>query len=196
MRFKLSFLLIVFLQTALAISAQTDTKNYKNTRRLLLKIDSRANKSLKKLFEQASERWMDMVVALDDEQTVSINAQKVLLYIATPEAVTAIEDWKIKCARENKTCYSPKMVLVSKPTYLEGNDSDIEKLILKNKRLLNAFNFNNGQARVSFMASHKASNTVLLELVEGELFTSGWRVSIRLEDGRWRLLSDNNEWVH
>lgn len=196
MKFKSSLLILLFLQSILVISAQTDTKSYKNTRQLLLKMDAPANKPLKKLFEQASERWTDLVAALDDEQTVSVNAQKVLLYIATPEAVKAIDDWKTKCTQENKTCYSPKMELVSKPTYLEGNDSDIEKLILKNKRLLNAFNFNNGQAKVSFMASHKASNTVLLELVEGKLLTSGWRVSIRLEDGRWRLLSDNNEWVH
>jgi hypothetical protein len=90
----------------------------------------------------------------------------------------------------------PKIELLAAPKSLEGNDSDLAKLALKNKDLFEAFRFDSGDVWVKVLAYNKRSKAVLLEVIQGNIFTEGWHAVIKQKDNRWRLISDNNVWVH
>jgi hypothetical protein len=89
----------------------------------------------------------------------------------------------------------PKMELLSEPKYLEGIDTELAKLALKNKQFFEASKFNSGDVWVKVIAYNKRSKAALLEVVQGQILTAGWHAVIREENNRWRLISDNNVWV-
>jgi hypothetical protein len=191
---KLVLISLIF-QLAFAVTAQSQTKTYSKTRKLLLKMErGPANKQLKKLFEQADIRMPDLIQALDDkEKQVSINSQVIINYLAETEGLKAIDDWK---KRPSENHWMPIMNLLSEKIYFEGNDSNLVKLALKNKHLFQASSFNTGDISIKLVGYSEKTKTALLEIVQGRIFTAGWHSVIKLENDKWRLVSDSNVWVH
>ena len=81
-------------------------------------------------------------------------------------------------------------------TYLGGSDSDAIKAAKKNADLFQASKFNSGQTTARLIGYNRRLKMALIELIEGEVFTSGWHVVIKQEDNRWRLMMDTNIGVH
>jgi hypothetical protein len=153
-----------------------------------------ANKQLAKLFEEADLRMPDLIQALDDsEQRVSINSQVIINYLAEPEGLKALDEWK---KRQTKNYSMPNMKLLSEKKYLDGNESNLVKLVQKNKHLFEAASFNEGDISIKLIGYNEKTKTALFEIVQGQVFTAGWHSVIKLEDNKWRLISDNNIWVH
>jgi hypothetical protein len=191
---RIVFLTLLIFNLAFVVVAQSQSKTYSETRKLLLKMErSPANKQLKKLFEQVDARMPDLIQALDDsEYRVSINSQVIINYLAEPEGLKAIDDWK---KRQSKEYSMPKMKLISEKIYLEGNDSDLVNLVQKNKHLFESANFNEGDIFIKLIGYNEKTKTALFEIIQGQVFTAGWHSVIKFEDNKWRLISDNNVWV-
>src|SRR5712691_10728772 len=92
---RLTIVLLLIVSGATSVSAQTQSRSYPETRKLLLKMErSHADKLLRKLFEEGEARKADLIQALyDRDQKVRINAQSVIKYLADPQALSASEEW-------------------------------------------------------------------------------------------------------
>jgi len=176
---------------------QVVNATYGKTRELLLKMERRAgNRQLKTLFEQADIRMPDLINALSDpEKQISINAQVIIKYLADPAGLRALDDWYKAQNKMGREFSMPEIALLGDPKYLEGGDSDLAKLALKNKHLFEASRFNSGDVWIKVIAYNKRSKAALLEVVQGQILTAGWHAVIRQENNRWRLVSDTNVWV-
>lgn len=190
----LIFALLIFGLAFIEIT-KGQSKTYSETKQLLLKMDRHSpNKQLKNIFEQADVRMPDLIQALDDsEKAVCINSQIIINYLAEPEGLKAIEDWK---KRQTGEYFMPNMKLLSKNIYLYGNESNLVKLIDNNKYLFEAASFNQGDISIKLIGYNKKTKTALFEIIQGQIFTAGWHSVIKFEDNKWRLVSDNNIWVH
>jgi len=156
---------------------------------------SPANASLKKLFETGDARMTDLIAALDDEKHISVNSQVIIKYLADPEGLRLLDNWYKQQQKSGKEYSMPKMELLPEPKYLDGTDSDLSKLAMKNKNLFEASRFNSGDVSVRLVAYNKNLHVALLEVIQGQILTAGWHSVIKLENNRWRLVSDNNVWV-
>lgn len=179
---------MLLLQFALAGNPK-QVETYAETRKDLLAMERSANnKELQKLFAHADERLPDLKKALyDSEKTVNLNAQVILKYIALPDGLAALEEWYAFRRQQAQEYWMPKMTLVEGAKYLDGTDTDIIKLVLKNLHPDN-------DAWAKIITHNKATKSVLIEVVYGEIFTEGWHVVIRQEAGKWRVLSNNMVW--
>jgi hypothetical protein len=170
--------------------AQGESDSHAETRKLLLRLErSHDEKYLKKVFEQADSRKTDLKKALyDEDQKVSLNAQVVIKYLAEPELLLALDEWvEFRKAKFDRYWTAP-VTLLTEVKFLEGKNGDLTKLVLKNLHP----NEKDWWAKV--LATNKKYGTVLIEVVCGEIFTEGWHVVIRKEDGKWRLLSHSLVW--
>lgn len=156
---------------------------------------SPANGALEKLFRTGDVRTADLIEALDDETRISVNAQVIIKYLADPNTLHRLDQWYQRQKQLGREYSMPKMELLSEPKYLTGSDSDLSKLAMKNKSLFEAARFNSGDVSVKVVAYNKTLNAALLEVVQGQILTAGWHSVIKLENNRWRLISDNNVWV-
>jgi hypothetical protein len=174
----------------ISVSAQTQSKTYPETRKLLLKMERpHADKILKKLFEEGETRKSDLIQALyDPEQKVSLNAQSVIKYVADPQALSALEEWYAYRRKKSENYWISPVKLLSEVRYLNGDDRDLAKLVLKNLYP------NSNDVWAKQIAFNKSSKAALIEVVFGETFTEGWHVVIRQENGKWRLLSQYLVW--
>ena len=190
---SLAFILIFIIfvvGTALSNPSQTESKSYAETRGLLLAMErSHSNNSFIKLFQEADTRESDLIQALDDpEEKVSLNAQSIILYLADPQGLAALEKW-LQYRREHSNKYWTSPVqLVEGMKFLTGNDSDLAGLVLNN------LHPNEKGFWAKVIAYNKRTDTAIVEVVEGEVFTTGWHVTIRRESGRWRILSNYGVW--
>ena len=82
----------------------------------------------------------------------------------------------------------PKIELLSEVKYLEGEDRDLAKLVLKNQHPKEK------DVWAKVVAFNRGQKTALIEVVFGNVFTEGWHVVVRQENGRWRLLSNSLVW--
>jgi hypothetical protein len=189
---KLTTVLLLIIGGAFFTAAQVQpkSKTYPETRKLLSKMErDLETKNLKKLFEEAETRKMDLIQALyDPEQKVSLNAQVVIKYLAEPQMLSALEEWYEYRKRQGKDYWMPMMELLAEVKYLEGDDRDLAKLVLKN------LHPNEKDVWAKVVAFNKGEKTALIEVVFGNVFTEGWHVAIRKEGGKWRLLSNNLVW--
>ncbi len=188
LKFTIVFLFLIV--GVISASAQVQSKTYSETRKLLLEMErSHANEILKKLFEEGETRRFDLIQALyDSDQKVSLNSQSVIKYLSDPKALSALEDW-FEYRKKNAPDYWESPVkLLEEIKYLSSDDKDLEKLVLKN------LYSNSKDTWAKQIAFNKSSQTVLIEVVSGITFTTGWHVVIRREDGKWRLLSHYLVW--
>jgi len=72
--------------------------------------------------------------------------------------------------------------------FLTGSDADLAELVLKN------LHPNEKGFWAKVIAYNKRTDTVIVEVVQGEIFTTGWHITIRRENGRWRILSNYGVW--
>ena len=197
MSMKVLRLTIVFLLVGggtLPAVPQTQSKTYPETRKLLLKMErAHEDKVLKKLFEQAEARKSDLVQALyDPEQEVSLNAQVVIRYLAEQQMLSALEEWYGYRKGRGLDYWMPKIELPSEVKYLEGEGRDVAKLVLK------SLHPTEKDVWAKVVAFNKRQKTALVEVVlgavPGNVFTEGWHIVVRQENGRWRLLSNSLVW--
>jgi hypothetical protein len=186
----LSLTLLLVVASSVAGAAQTPSKTYAETRKLLSKME-RAHEyaALRKLFEESEARKSDLIHALSDpEQKVSLNAQTVIKYVADPEALSALEKWFEYRRYQPKEYWMSPVVIVTGVQYLHGTNRDLVKLILKDLWP----DWNDGWGKT--IAYERKSKTRLVEIVFGEIFTEGWHVVLRQENRRWRLMSKSLVW--
>ena len=92
---KLTTVFLLIMGGPILATAQNrpKSKTYPETRKLLLKLErSPANKSLKRLFEEEESRRSDLIQGLDDsDQSVSLNAQTVIEYVADTLAMAELD---------------------------------------------------------------------------------------------------------
>jgi len=170
--------------------AQLQSTTYPKTGELLLKMErARDNQILKKLFEKARLVEADLIRALyDPEQKVSLNAQVVIRYVAEPQVLLALEEWYEYRKRQGKDYWMPKIELLSEVKHLEKEDRDLAKLVLKN------LHPKKKDVWAKVIAFNKGNKTALIEVVFGNVFTEGWHVVARQENGKWRLLYNSLVW--
>jgi hypothetical protein len=180
----------ILLMTVNYSTAQSQSKTYPETRSLLIVMErSYGNKALKQLFEEADVRRGDLVQAVyDPEQRVSLNAQSVIEYFAEPETLAALDKWYEYRKTDTKEYWISPVKLVEEVIYLKGDSDELPELVLRN------LHPNEQEYRAKMIAYNKRSKTALIEVVEGEIFTEGWRIVIRNEGGKWRLLSNYLVW--
>jgi hypothetical protein len=183
-------LLLLILGGVISGSAQTQSKTYPETRKLLLKMERpHSNKTLRKLFEEGAARKSDLLQALyDPEQKVSLNAQSVILYLADRQALSVLDEWYAYRRKKSENYWISPVKLLTEVRYVEGDDMDLSKLVLKNLYP------NSKDVWAKQIAFNKSSKAALIEVVFGEIFTEGWHVVIRQENGKWRLLSQYLVW--
>lgn len=150
---------------------------------------SDANKAFKKLFEEGDARRPDLIQALyDPEERVSLNAQSIIKYLAHPQGLSAVEEWyQYRRAHSMGYWISPVKPL-TEIKFLTGHNRDLPKLVLDN------LHRNQKDYWAKLLAHNKRTDTALIEVVQGEVFTEGWHVTIRRENGKWRLLSNDLVW--
>jgi hypothetical protein len=182
-------LLLLILNGANSSSGQNQSKTYLETRKLLLEMERpHANKSLKKLFEEGDLRQADLIKALyDSDQKVSLNAQSVIKYLAEPKILTALDEWYEYRKTHTKEYWNSPVTLLTETKYLNGKNKDLAELVLKNLH-------NEKDTWAKLIAYNKTNKTALIEVVYGEIFTEGWHVVIRQENGKWRVLSNYLVW--
>lgn len=187
---RLTIVLLFVAGGSISAAAQAQSKTYPETRKLLLAMErSSSNKAFIQLFEQGDVRWPDLIQALyDPEQRVSLNAQSIIKYLAEPEALAALDEWyEYRQAHTNEYWISP-VKLLTDVRFLTGDDRDLATLVLHN------LHPNEDDFSAELLARNKNKNTALIEIVQGSVFTDGWHVTIRLENGKWRLLSHYLLW--
>lgn len=187
---RLTIVLLLVVSAAFTGSAQTQSKTYPETRKLLLKMErAHGDKTLKKLFEEGEARKPDLIQALyDPEQKASLNAQSVIKYLADPRALSALEECYAFRRKSAQDYWISPVKLLTEVRYLSGNNQDLAKLVLK------ALHPNEKGVWAKLVAFNKESKAALIEVVYGEIFTEGWHVVIRRENGKWRLLSNYLVW--
>lgn len=180
---------------ASTLCAQQSSNTYKETRKWLVKADAQSgNNTLKKLFMEGDQRIDDLIQALGDEDaTVSINAQRIIRYLADPKGAAVLADPKNWC---KKTCSSPIMNVLAEPKALRGTSSDPIKIAKDNRGVFDGAHFNAGDVSFRLIGHNKRANVALIEVIQGQVFTAGWHSVIQWKDGKWRLISDSNLWVH
>jgi|GEM_PF-2237319 len=170
------------------VVGQEASKSYAETRKLLLKMErTDANGTMKKLFEQGIRRKADLIRAIDDEQKVSVNAQVIINYLSDTEMLAAISSFCEKRIQQKPGFSMPKMTLVTETTILKNNGKDLTDLVLKSI-------YPSNDCKVTLIGFNKDNQTALIEVVEGNVFTTGYHVSLRKEGDGWRLLSNNLIW--
>jgi hypothetical protein len=176
---------------SLTVNAQTNT--YIATRKLLLKAETDPiNKQFKKLFQEADVRMLDLIQALDDaDSKVSLNSQRVLDFLAAPQGLAAVEAW---CKRQRAQYSTPGIEQLQKVKILDGNSSDPEQIARKNFSLLKAGRYGTKDLSVAQIVYNKTFKTALIEIEQGNYFTTGWHIVIRKESGKWWLISENLAW--
>jgi hypothetical protein len=191
MRFVI--LILIIFSLAFAVAAQSQSKSYSETRKLLLKMNrTHANEQLVKLFEEADLRMPDLIQALDDsEQEVSLNSQAIINYLAEPQGLQAIDEWK---KRQTGTFAIPNVKLLTEKIYLDGNNSNLVKLVRKNIHLFQIARFDKRDISIELVAYNKKTKTALFEIIQGQTFTEGWHSVIKFESNKWRLVSETNVW--
>jgi hypothetical protein len=187
---RLTVVLLLIVSGAVSVSAQTPSKTYPETRKLLLKMERvHADRILRKLFEEGEARRSDLIQALyDPEQKVSLNAQSVIKYLADPQALSALEEWYAYHRKNADNYWISPVKLLTEVRYLDGDNRDLAKLVLK------ALHPNERDVWAKLVAFNRESKVALIEVVYGEIFTEGWHVVIRRENGKWRLLSNYLVW--
>ncbi|HEY8225460.1 MAG TPA: hypothetical protein VIG25_09300 [Pyrinomonadaceae bacterium] len=187
---RLTIVLLVVVSGQVIGSAQTHSKTYPETRRLLLKMErAHDDKILKKLFEEGEARKTDLLQALyDPEQKVSLNAQSIIKYLADPQGLSALEEWYAFRRKNDENYWISPVAVLPEVRYLDGKNQDLAKLVLE------ALHPNEKDVWAKLVAFNKGSKTALIEIVYGDIFTEGWHVVIRKENGRWRLLSNYLVW--
>ena len=196
-KFTALFLVACVFVLCESVAAQQNLKSYSQTRKLLRGMETQpANGKLKRLFTNADEILPDLILALDDpEPKVNLNAQRILLYLATKESLKALDDWKHDLRKAGKGFSSPVLQLLPKPFILSGASSDPLRIANQNKQVFKASSFNEGDVTFRLVAFNKKTKTALLQIVQGQVFTEGWHSVIRREGTVWYLISDNNIWV-
>jgi hypothetical protein len=169
--------------------ARYQDETYAETRDLLLQLQrSSGNKALKKLFEEGDGRMADLIQALyDPEQKVNLNSQVIIKYLATPKGLAAIEEWYAHRKTQGKGYWSPPIELLSEDKVLGDKDGDPAKLVLMNLHPAK-------DSYAKMIAYNKSLDTVLIEVIYGEVFTEGWHVVLKRESGKWRVVSNNLVW--
>jgi len=182
--------LILTIGGTISFAAQPQPKTYSETRKLLLQMErSHANQALKKLFEEEDARRADLIQALyDPDQQVSLNAQSIIKYLADSQGLSALEKWYEYRRTHAKEYWTSPVELVAGVNFLEGRNRDLPKLVLDN------LHRNQKDFSAKLVAYNKKTDTALIEVVQGEIFTEGWHVTIRRENGRWRLLCNYLVW--
>jgi hypothetical protein len=186
--------LALFLCLGIVVSfARRQNETYPDTRELLLRLERRAgNKALKRLFEEGDERMADLIRALyDPEQKVNLNSQVIIKSLAAPKGLAALEEWYTYRKAQGKGYWAPKIELLSEDRILDGKDDDPAKLVL-----MNLHPDKDGDSYAKIIAYNKTLETVLIEVIYGEIFTEGWHVVLRRESGKWRVVSNNLVWQH
>lgn len=183
-------LLILAVVGTISFEAQPQSKTYSETRKLLLQMERcHANKALKKLFEEEAARRPDLIRALyDPEHKVSLNAQSIIRYLADPEGLSALGKWYEYRRKHTKEYWTSPIELLGELKFLDGHDRDLAKLVLDN------LHRNQKDFWAKLVAYNKTTDTALIEVVQGEIFTEGWHVTIRRENGKWRVLSNYLCW--
>jgi hypothetical protein len=173
-------------------SAQAQSKTYPETRRLLLEIErAHANDALKKLFREGDARREDLIHSLyDPDEKVSLNAQTVLKYLADEKSLAAVEDWYALRRKRGENYWESPVTLVSDVKYLGREDSNPEKLVLKNLYS----SYKDEPVSATIIGYNKQLETALIEVIIGQIFTSGEHVVVRKENGKWRLISKSHVW--
>ena len=183
-------LLVLVAGGTVPFAQETHSKTFAETRNLLLAMErDSTNKAFKKLFEEGDIRQSDLINALyDPEQKVSLNAQSIILYLADPQGLSALDKWYEYRRTNTKEYWISPVTVLTDAKFLNGNDHDLAQLVLKN------LHPKQKDWWAKLIASNKDKNTFLVEVVQGEIFTEGWHVTIRRENGRWRLLSHYLVW--
>jgi len=134
----------------------------------------------------------DLVRALyDPELKVNLNSQVIIKYLATPKGLAALEEWYTHRKTQGKDYWFPPIELRSEDGILDGKDDDPAKLVL-----MNLHPSKDGDSYAKIIAYNKTLDTVLIEVIYGEIFTEGWHVVLRRENGKWRVVSNNLVWQH
>lgn len=190
---NMRFVILTIFILLFAVTAQSQSKTYSETKQLLLKMDrTHANKQLTKLFREADVRMPDLIQALDDsEKEVSLNSQAVINYLAESDGLQAIEQWK---KRQTGTFSVPNVKLLTEKIYLDGNNSNLVELVRKNIHLFGVKSFDEKDTFIELVAYNKKTKTALFEIIQGQTFTEGWHSVIKFEGNTWRLVSDTNVW--
>jgi len=182
--------LALFLYLGMDISfARYQDETYAETRDLLLQLQrSSGNKALKKLFEEGDERMADLIRALyDPEQRVNLNSQVIIKYLAPPKGLAALEEWYTHRKTQGKGYWSAPIELLSEDKVLDDKGVDPAKLVLMNLHPAK-------DCHAKMIAYNKSLDTVLIEVIYGEVFTEGWHVVLKRESGKWRVVSNNLVW--
>jgi hypothetical protein len=146
-------------------------------------------KALKTLFEESAVRRSDLIQALyDPEQKVSLNAQTIIKYVGDPEALVGLEDWFAFRRKQKENYWMSPVENITQRRYVQGNKRHLVSVILQNE-------FRGRKDGWGKMIGYEpTSKTALVEIVFGEIFTEGWHVTLREENGKWRLLSKSLVW--
>lgn len=88
----------------------------------------------------------------------------------------------------------PPIELLSEPKQLSGHNSNLGELVLKNRALLKASRNGAKDLSAKLIAYNKNLKSALVEVIDGNVFTTGWHVVIKQEDSKWWLISDNLVW--
>ena len=188
-RFTILVLLVVPMGLPSSALPQTQSRTYSETRRLLLKMERYSeNQILRKLFEEGEARETDLIRALyDDEQKVSLSAQVIIRYLAEPHMLSALQEWFEYRKRNSRDYWMTNIELFSEAKYLEGGTGDPTKRVLKTLHP-------SKDAWAKIIAFNNRTKTALIEVVIGNVFTEGWHVVVKKENGKWRLLSNSLVW--
>lgn len=183
-------ILILSLAFSSFFAVHAQTKTYLETRKILLKIDrAPVNKSLAKLFEESTERRANLIHALyDSDHHVSLNAQVILKYAADSLSLSAIETWYFYRQKRGENYWQSPIKIISEVKYLDGKNRDVAKLVLSNLYA------ESKEVSAKVVAYNKQNDTALVEVMIGNVFTEGWHVVVRQEEGKWRLLSNSLVW--
>src|SRR5215213_2393768 len=101
---NICFSLIFIILLSNICFAQTQSKTYKDTRKLLVKMErSFYDSTLRELFKLGDDRIEDLIKALDDiDNEVSINAQMVIRALGNEKGTKVMYEWYAKNGREGK----------------------------------------------------------------------------------------------
>lgn len=187
-----SYFFAATLAVTSCLPAQGRPPTYAETRKLLLTVDrSPANDALKKLFKEGDARRADLVHALyDPDERVSLNSQTILKYLADREALAAVEEWYASRRKLGERYWISPVTLAPEVRYLGSASKDLERLVLK--KMFSSYE--DTPMSVTVVAYNKRLETALVEIIIGDVFTSGDHVVVRKEGGKWRLVSRSHVW--